>query len=408
MIESTKISKIRNIIFLKDVLVITLTAFGGPQMHIAMFLERLVEKRKYISKDDLLELNSLCQILPGPTSTQTLTAVGFKMGGPTLAFLTLLIWLLPAAVLMTVFVLTRSYIDVTIFKFIIPLSIGFVFYAAIRMFAVGKKDVLTIVITILSAVVGSIVLTPWIFPILIISGGVLSSYFGNHKFIPNDKPIINVRWANLTLFGAIIVIAAVVGALTKYVNIPEISRPLLLFENTYRMGSLVFGGGNVLIPMIITEFVDFKNYLTMEEFQTGFGLLQGIPGPRFTIATYVNGMAMQNFGYGSLGQILGCIVGTVAIFLPGTLLIFFVYPIWGQVKTYPIVRRSLDGIIAAAVGLVFSAAFLLFLPVLKESNVGNIFESITIITITFLLLYFTKIPSPILVILAVIAGVFLK
>lgn len=406
MIESTKISKIRNIIFLKDVLIITLTAFGGPQMHIAMFLERLVEKRKYITKDDLLELNSLCQILPGPTSTQTLTAVAFKMGGPTLAFLTLLIWILPASVLMTVFVLTRNYIDVTIFKYIIPLSIGFVFYAAVRMFVVGKKDLLSIGITLLAATLGSLILSPWIFPILIIAGGVLSSYFGNHKFIPNDKPIINVRWANLTLFASIIVIAAVVGALTKYVNIPEISRPLLLFENTYRMGSLVFGGGNVLIPMIITEFVDFKNYLTLEEFQTGFGLLQGIPGPRFTIATYVNGMAMQHFGYGSLGQVLGCVVGTVAIFLPGTLLIFFVYPIWGQLKTYPIVRRSLDGIIAAAVGLVFAAAILLFLPLLNESDVGKIITSLIIIAATFLLLYFTKIPSPLLVVLAVIAGMY--
>ena len=403
MLDNAKISKLRNIVFLKDVLIITLTAFGGPQMHIAMFLERLVERRKYISKEDLLELNSLCQILPGPTSTQTLTAVAFKMGGPKLAFPTLLIWLFPAATLMTLFVLTRNYIPVEIFQYIMPLTIGFVLYAAFKMFLSGKKDILSIGITIIAAVIGSLITSPIIFPILILMGGVLSSYFGNHKFIPNDKPIINVKWANLTLFGSIFIIAAVVGGLTKYVDIKEVSQPLLLFENTYRMGSLVFGGGNVLIPMIITEFVDFKNYLSIEEFQTGYGLLQGIPGPRFTIATYVNGMAMQNFGYGPLGQILGCVVGTVAIFLPGTLLIFFVYPIWGQLKTYPIVRRSLDGIIAAAIGLVFAAAVLLFIPLVAKAD-GNIIVSLTIILVTFLLLYYTKIPSPILVVLAILAG----
>jgi len=404
MKDSTKISKLRNIVFLKDVLIITLTAFGGPQMHIAMFLERLVEKRKYITKEDLLELNSLCQVLPGPSSTQTLTAIAFKMGGPKLAFSTLLIWLLPAAVLMTIFVLTRSFFDVDIFRFIMPLTIGFVLYAAFKMFLSGKKDLLSITITVIAVIIGSTYPYPWIFPILIILGGFLSSNFGNHKFIPNDKPIINVRWANLTLFGSIFLIAVIVGALTKYVNISAISQPLLLFENTYRMGSLVFGGGNVLIPMIITEFVEFKDYLTMEEFQTGFGLLQGIPGPRFTIATYVNGMAMQNFGYGPLGQILGCIVGTVAIFLPGTLLIFFVYPIWGQLKTYPIVRRSLDGIIAAAIGLVFAAAVLLFIPLVGKVD-GDISVSMAIILAAFLLLYFTKIPSPLLVVGAVLAGV---
>jgi chromate transporter len=170
------------------------------------------------------------------------------------------------------------------------------------------------------------------------------------------------------------------------------------------MGSLVFGGGNVLIPMIITEFVEFKEYLTMEEFQTGFGLLQGIPGPRFTIATYVNGMAMQNFGYGVGGQIGGCIIGTIAIFLPGTILIFFVYPIWGQLKTYPIVRRSLDGIIAAAIGLVFAAAVLLFIPLVEKADT-DILVSGAIIVATFLLLYFTKIPSPLLVVFAIVAGV---
>lgn len=403
MNEKAKISKLRRLIFLKDVLVISLTSFGGPQMHIAMFLDRFVYKKNYITKDDLMELNSLCQILPGPTSTQTITAIGFKMGGPSLAFLTLLIWIVPAATLMALFVLTRKFIDAGIFNFILPLSVGFVLYSAVKMFKEGKKDILSLVIMGLSILIGAVISSPWIFPVLIIFGGVMSSWFGNHVYVKNEKPMLNVKWANFTLFLSIIIIAAIVGGLTR--SIPDVSRPLLLFENTYRMGSLVFGGGNVLIPMIITEFVEFNNYLSMEEFNTGFGLLQGIPGPRFTIATYVNGMAMQNAGYGSAGQLIGCIIGTVAIFLPGTLLIFFVYPIWSQLKTYPIVRRSLDGIIAAAIGLVFSAAFLLFLPVANDLN-SNIYVSITIIVATFMLLYFTKIPSPILVLIAIVAGFF--
>ncbi|NQZ77927.1 MAG: chromate transporter, partial [Ekhidna sp.] len=88
--------RVRNIIFLKDVSALSFTAFGGPQGHFGMFLDLLVAKRGYLTEEDLIELTALCQILPGPTSTQTITALGFKIGGPTLAYLTLLVWMLPA------------------------------------------------------------------------------------------------------------------------------------------------------------------------------------------------------------------------------------------------------------------------------------------------------------------------
>src|SRR5258707_2332902 len=92
--------KVRYFAFLKDVLVLSVSTFGGPQTHLAYFLKILVQKRNYLSEEDLMEINSLCQVLPGPTSTQTLTAIGYKLGGPNLAYLTLLIWILPAVILM--------------------------------------------------------------------------------------------------------------------------------------------------------------------------------------------------------------------------------------------------------------------------------------------------------------------
>src|SRR5688500_7046623 len=77
------------------------TAFGGPQAHIAYFTKVLVQRRRFLTESELMELNALCQVLPGPTSTQTLTAIGFKLGGANLAYLTLLVWMLPAVVIMT-------------------------------------------------------------------------------------------------------------------------------------------------------------------------------------------------------------------------------------------------------------------------------------------------------------------
>jgi chromate transporter len=104
------VRKIRYLIFLKDVVVLALTAFGGPQVHFSLFLDRLVYKRAYLTESELLELTALCQVLPGPTSTQTLTAIGFRIGGPNLAYLTLLVWIAPAVLLMTAAGISVSYL----------------------------------------------------------------------------------------------------------------------------------------------------------------------------------------------------------------------------------------------------------------------------------------------------------
>lgn len=99
MLTKADLKKVREIVFLKDVFFIAISAFGGPEMHISLFLRKLVHEKRYVNENDLLELNSLCQILPGPSSTQTLTAIAYKLGGPRLAFLALMIWIMPATVL---------------------------------------------------------------------------------------------------------------------------------------------------------------------------------------------------------------------------------------------------------------------------------------------------------------------
>lgn len=379
-------------------------------MHLALFKRKFVDERKIVSDKELLELNSLCQILPGPSSTQTLVAIAYKKGGPQLAFLSLLIWILPATILMSLFAISTNIIDLNYFRFIGPMALGFVFVSALQLSKQVNKAKLPIFLVIISVIVSFLFHTPYVFPILLIFGAVMNVNFGERNFIPNNKPLVNIRWANLTLMLLILVFAALLGAITKS-NFPKLSEPVRLFENTYRMGSLVFGGGNILYSMILTEFVEFKQkqYLSLQEFTTGLGLLQAIPGPTFTIATYANGIAMKKLGYGILGQLLGCGVGTIAVFLPGTLLIFFLYPIWNQIKKYPIVYRSLDGIIAISVGFLWSAAFIMFIPFIKQFDVHHIDSllSIVVFIITFVSLRYQKIPAILLVILSVCLGYFI-
>jgi chromate transporter len=389
------IGRVRYYIFLRDVLMLAVSTFGGPQAHLAHFQKVLVDKRKYLTEDDLMEINSLCQILPGPTSTQTLTAIGFKIGGPNLAYLTLLVWILPAVILMTLAAMLMSSIEeknwsLEFTRFIQPMAVGFVSYGA---FIIIQKTVRTktgIVLMIAAAILSYLIQTPYIFPVILLCSGLLTAL--KYKNQPKEEKVkIVVPWANFLLWAGVLIFAAALGGITR-------ALPVRLFENFYRNGSLIFGGGQVLTPLLYTEFVQYapKQYLTSGEFLSGYAIAQSLPGPVFSFSSYIGALSMREYGTG--GEILGALVSAFGIFLPGTFLIFFVIRFWESLKRYRAVRASLEGITAASAGLVAASAVILFQPL--ENTIINF--SVTIAT--FLLLTFTKIPSPLIILGGLLLG----
>jgi chromate transporter len=385
--------RFRYFIYLRDILLLACTAFGGPQVHLVMMLDRLVQKRRYLTEEELLELQALCQVLPGPTSTQTVTALGFKIGGPNLAYLTLLVWSLPAMVLMTLAAIGIHYlqandISLSFTRFVGPMAVAFLMFGGYRIARKVIHDTQGWVLMLLSTVVAYLFPSPYVTPLLILLGGVVASlnYRKHEKML---KEPLKIQWANFVLWLGVLLAAAALGALTR-------SLPVRLFENFYRNGSLVFGGGQVLIPMLYNEFVVFKHYLTRQEFLSGMALTQVVPGPVFSIATFVGGVSMQQFGIS--GQITGAVVATVAIFLPGTFLIFFVYRFWDQLKKYRAVRASLNGIHAASSGLTLAAAIILFLPMATQP------QPLLTVAGTLLLLFFTKVPSHLIILGGLLLG----
>src|SRR3954470_7299419 len=135
---------LRHIPFLKSVFLYSFTAFGGPQGHMGMMVKTFVQKRKDVTEDELLEYNSFCQMLPGPSSTQTVMLIAMKRGGVPLAIVTLLLWVFPAAFIMGALSFLIYYFDIgaangdkkiplNLFSYVQPMSVGFVFYAAARM-----------------------------------------------------------------------------------------------------------------------------------------------------------------------------------------------------------------------------------------------------------------------------------
>ena len=385
--------KIRHIIFLKDVLILALTCFGGPQVHLMLFLERFVKKRAYLTEEELLELQALCQILPGPTSTQTITALGFKIGGPGLAYLTLLVWALPAVLIMTgaaigISYLQRHQISLAFTRFIAPMAIGFLAFGG---FKIGQKVIgrsVDWLILGVSAVAAYLLNSPWVTPSVIILGGLVTA-FGYKSQPTMTKSTLRIQWANFFLWAGVFVLAAALGAITYLL-------PVRLFENFYRNGSLVFGGGQVLNPILYTEFVEFKQYLTRQEFLSGMALAQVIPGPVFSIASYIGALSMRTEGLN--GQLLGSLSASLGIFLPGTFLIFFVYRFWNELKKYRGVRASLEGINAASVGLTAAATVRMFIPTATDG-----WAVVTVLG-TIALLEYTKIPPYLIILGGIILG----
>ncbi len=360
---------LRHIPFLKAVFLHSVTAFGGPQAHIGMMMKTFVHQKPYVTERELMEYTAFCQLLPGASSTQTLTLIGYKRGGVPLAIITLLIWILPACILMGALSFLLQYIDkrqmgTDIFKFIPPMAAGFLAYAAFIAFPLAIKNTITWIIMVVGTVVTYFLFgQPGVIPVLILAGGITTNL--SRKRIPQveQKPR-KIKWWNFWLFGIIFIAAGFISERARIDEWPN-RKPINLFENTYRMGSLVFGGGQVLMPMMYEQFTvrpeavknRNENVVQIDEkdMYTGMGIVRALPGPVFSIASFAGGMALKDMGVEM--QVIGCLIGMIAIFLPSALLVLFFFPIWHNLKKYAAVYRSIEGINAVVVGIMIASTF---------------------------------------------------
>ncbi len=397
----------RQLLFIRNVIFFTFTAFGGAQAHISLLLRYFVKSSHFISEEELLELNALAQVLPGPASTQTLVGIGYKVGGLKLAILTFLIWIIPSAAIMTLAAVSYAMLDskqkfIEILKFIHPIALGIVAYGA---FNLARKVLVNEISIFLAfgAVVATLVLkNAYVFPIAILVGGMVSSAIGT----PTDEAQIRVRlFSNinprkLSYFIGVLLVIAMLGAIINRTS--PFSLPIRLFENFYRNGIFVFGGGQVLVPLMFTEFVEMKHYLLQSDFISGFALQQVLPGPTFSFTSYLGALSMKQGGYGIVGQVSGGALAVLGINLPGLILVLFIVPFWDDLKKITRIKKSLSGINAVSVGFIIAAFILLAKPI------GFDWLPISLIIGTFLVLNFTKISPPFIILAGIILGYFIQ
>ncbi len=379
--------------FLRDVFICSLGAYGGPEAHLGVFTEQMVVRGNYLDETELIELAALCSILPGPTSTQTIVSIGYRTGGPLLALLTMLVWALPVLVAMTLLsflyrFLAGQGISADVLRYVGPMAVGFIILAAFR---IGRKvvtDTTTVLLLVFGAATTYFIRAPWIFPVVLLIGGTVGILTTREKGIWN-RVSISPPWRYLVLF-ALLALGGIAAA--EFTD----NRLVHIFESFYRYGYLVFGGGQVVVPVMHSELVEMRGYMTNGEFLTGYGLVQGLPGPMFSFAAYAGGLAAR--GGSTLSQVLGAMAGGIGIFLPGLLLIYFVYPVWEELKRIRAVRLSLRGINAVAGGLIAIAAV-----VLMEAT-GLRWDNLAVTAVTVVLLASRKVPAPLLVVAALLAG----
>jgi chromate transporter len=381
----------------------TFTAFGGAQAHLSLLLRYFVNNINFVSEEELLELNALAQVLPGPASTQTLVGIAYKVGGLKLSIITFLIWILPSAAVMTLAAIWYSVLGqkdklASVLEYLHPIVLGIVAYGAFKL---GKR-VLTNQVSIFLAVgalVGTLVLKEaYVFPLAILIGGIVSSAIGT----PTEETELRVRlFANINpkklgYFIGVLLFMAMLGALINRTS--PFSLPIRLFENFYRNGIFIFGGGQVLVPMMLTEFVQVKQYLSQSDFMSGFAFQQILPGPTFSFTSYIGALGMKYGGYGIFGQALGGFLAVLGINLPGLILVLFIVPFWNDLKKISRIKYSLSGINAVSVGFIIAAFFMLIAPV------GLNWVFLAIVLATFLILNFTKISPALVIVAGVILG----
>ena len=408
MHRSTNLQKARRFRFLRAVFWLGLTAFGGPQMHLPYFKKNLVDRLRFLTHDELIEINAFCSALPGPSTTQTITTIGLKLGGNRLAISTLILWAFPGALIMMALAISPRFLGANELQFMGPMVLGFMTYGAWSMFKWIQPSKLHYAIFWLSGLIGFIIQSPWIFPTSMLITGIIGAKWGT---APTQKPVFKdspIKWRNLAIFVGIFLSVGITGTiLSKFEKESKWLQPVVLFENTYRMSSLSLGGGHVLAAMTLEQYVHHTKRITTNELNAGIGMTQAVPGPNFNLATYTNAVSMKNLHFDRTRQIIGALLGMIAVFLPGTLFVFFAFPIWEKIKTIAFLQRSIPALFALSVGFILTAALTIGHDVFQEWVTESVIHKtlhIGIFAGTLIALMSQKIPSPFIVLAALLVG----
>lgn len=372
-----------------------LTSFGGPVAHLGYFRGEFVERRRWLDEATYTDIIALCQFLPGPASSQVGISIGILRAGLPGAFAAWLGFTAPSALTMIVFGYGVAHLgNLAQAPWLHGLKIVAVAVVAQAVWSMARN--LCPDRERASMAVGAAVLV-LAFPSAFgqIAAIILGALIGWHRLPPTTAALpahIGIRIARPLAIAALIVFALLLGGLPLAAEASH-SHALALIDSFYRSGSLVFGGGHVVLPLLQRAVVP-PGWIGNDAFLAGYGAAQAMPGPLFTFAAYL-GTVMQPGPNGWLGGLI-CLL---AIYLPSFLLLIGVLPFWDALRHRAAVQSALKGVNAAVVGLLLAA---LYTPVWTSAilNPADFALGIT----AFLLLVFWRLPPWLIVILGALVA----
>ena len=375
-----------------------LTSFGGPVAHLGYFREEYVVRRKWLDEAAYVDLVALCQFLPGPASSQVGIAVGITRAGLLGGLAAWIGFTLPSAAALVAFAYGLRVLQVSDAGWLHGLKVAAVAVVALAVWGMARSlapDRARATIAILAAVAALLWSGGAAQVVIIAAAALIGLVFlpgaASGATAPLTVPVgRRLGAAMLVLFFALLLALPIARQLVG-------GQALAVFDSFYRAGSLVFGGGHVVLPLLQAEVVP-PGWVTNEQFVAGYGAAQAVPGPLFTFAAYLGAvMGPPPNGLAGAGLAL------IAVFLPSFLLVIGALPFWAALRAQPGFAAALRGINAAVVGLLLAA---LYHPV-WTSAIRTPFD-VALAFAAFGLLAFWKAPAWLVVLFAAGGGALLS
>lgn len=371
-----------------------LTSFGGPTAHLGYFHEEYVRRRKWMDEKSYAELVALCQFLPGPASSQVGIGIGVIRGGVLGGIISFLGFTMPSVIVLILFALALQGFDVGDAGWIHGLKVVAVAVVAHAILGMAKNlapDLIRKAMILLALAVALLWQTAFSQITIILFAAILG-FFIYKQEKGSDESISKFpisKWFGATclaLFFGLLIFLPILREVTKL-------EWVAMFDSVYRAGSLVFGGGHVVLPLLENEFVP-NGWVSEEAFLAGYGVTQAVPGPLFTFAAYL-GAIMNGW--------LGGLVATVAIFLPAFLLVFGTLPFWNWLRKNNKIKGAFIGVNAAVVGILIAAFYDPIFSTTILSAVDFVFAAIL-----FSMLQYWKLSPWLIVLTGIIGGTILQ
>ncbi|MBY0098421.1 chromate transporter [Mesobacillus maritimus] len=372
-----------------------LTSFGGPVAHLGYFHEEYIRRRKWLDEKGYADLVALCQFLPGPASSQVGIGIGVMRAGVLGGIVSFIGFTLPSVIVLILFALlfhTMGFNDTGWIKGLKIVAVVVVAHAILGMAKNLTPDIQRKTIALFAIVITLLWQTAFTqVGVILFAAFIGYLLYRDHSY---EKETTQMQFPISRRF-AVICLTLFFGLLIALPLLREVTNLnwVALFDSFYRSGSLVFGGGHVVLPLLEREFVP-TGWLSEEEFLAGYGMAQAVPGPLFTFAAYIG--AVINGWKGGL-------LATVAIFLPAFLLIVGTLPFWNSLRQNPKIKGALMGVNAAVVGILISA---FYHPIWTTSILSAI--DFAFATVLFSMLVHWKLPPWVIVATGAIGGFLLS